>query len=374
MSHPPKQGPEKPAAPSARKGKGAGGARPHDPPPPPEEGADMAADMAPPFTPFAPVPDGPPPGVQADLPLELPPELPLEPLDQPSPSLVPAPPNLPPMPLPVQTPPLSPALPLVPRRPPPPQPTPSKPRGAAPPVRVRPRSRPRPAGWPASLRMSDLPPGDRPRERMLQHGPATLSDAETLALVLGTGKRGLSALDLARSMLAEYGELRDLLRLGDAELLKVPGLGEAKIARLRASVELGRRYLTVPPQRGQALGNTSDVRTYLMQRFRDQPHEVFCCLFLDTRSRILAFEEMFQGSLDSAQVYIREVVRRAMDLNARSVIAVHNHPSGVPDPSGSDKRLTRRMSEALSLVDVRLSDHLIVGEGQVRSMAESGLM
>ena len=232
----------------------------------------------------------------------------------------------------------------------------------------------RPQGWPTALRMCDLQLGDRPRERMLQHGPATLSDAETLALVLGTGLRGLSALDLARSLLAEYGELRSLLRLGDAELLKVPGLGEAKIARLRASVELGRRYLTVPPQRGQALGNTSDVRTYLMQRFRDQPHEVFCCLFLDTRSRILAFEEMFQGSLDSAQVYIREVVRRAMDLNARSVIAVHNHPSGVADPSGSDKRLTRRMSEALSLVDVRLTDHLIVGEGQVRSMAESGLM
>jgi DNA repair protein RadC len=222
--------------------------------------------------------------------------------------------------------------------------------------------------------ISHWPLAERPREKLCAQGPASLSDAELLAIFLRTGVRGKTAVDLARELLREYGSLRALLEAERAQLCRSPGLGIAKYVQLQAVLELGRRHLRETLTRGAALGNPADTKNFLTAHLRDRPHEIFACLFLDTRHRVIAFEEMFRGTIDGASVHPREIVKRALAHNAAALILAHNHPSGVAEPSQSDQRLTQRLREALQLVDIRVIDHLVVGDGQIASFAELGLL
>jgi len=216
------------------------------------------------------------------------------------------------------------------------------------------------------------PVAERPREKLLARGARALSDAELLAVLLGSGCRGRSALDLARELLTCFGGLRELLESDRERLCAVSGLGPARFAGLKACLELGQRYLEARLHRTDALGCPGDTRRFLEARLRGYAHEVFACLFLDARNRVISFDEMFHGTIDGASVHPREVVRRALERNAAGLIVAHNHPSGVAEPSRADRALTRRLQEAVSLVDVRLLDHFVVGDGEVVSFAERG--
>ncbi len=224
------------------------------------------------------------------------------------------------------------------------------------------------------MAISDWPADERPREKLLARGPASLSDAELLAIFLRTGLPGLTAVDLARRLLADHGSLRRLLDADARRFCDSPGLGLAKYAQLQAVLEMVRRYLRETLQRGDALRNPADTRNYLTAQLRDRAYEVFACLFLDTRHRVIAFDEVFRGTIDGASVHPREIVKLALAHNAAALIFAHNHPSGIAEPSQADLRLTRRLREALQLVDIRVLDHLIVGDGAVLSFAEQGLL
>lgn len=224
------------------------------------------------------------------------------------------------------------------------------------------------------MRIADWPQAERPRERLLEHGPAGLSDAELLAILLRTGSRGRSALDLARGLISDFGGLRGLLESDRESLCSRPGLGPAKYAQVQAALELARRHLKSNLSRGQALTSPEMTRKYLASELRHRPHEVFCALMLDTRHRVISFEELFTGTIDSAHVHPRVVVERALARRAAAVIVAHNHPSGVAEPSQADLAITRRLRDALGLVDIRLLDHFIVGDGEVVSLAERGLV
>jgi DNA repair protein RadC len=224
------------------------------------------------------------------------------------------------------------------------------------------------------MAITDWPARERPREKLLARGPAALSDAELLAIFLRTGVAGQTAVDVARELLGRFGSLRRLLAADTREFCAAPGLGEAKYTQLQAVLEMGRRYLGERLERGQALGSPTDARDYLRVRLQDRHHEVFCCLYLDNRHRVLAFEELFTGTIDGAAVHPREVVKRTLEHNAAAIIFAHNHPSGVAEPSRADELLTRRLRDALSMIDVRVLDHLVVGEGDVVSFSERGLL
>ncbi len=222
--------------------------------------------------------------------------------------------------------------------------------------------------------ITDWPIGERPRERLLKQGAASLSDAELLAIFLRTGIPGRTAVDLARDLLQESGGLRQLLALELQPFCQKPGLGEAKYAQLQAVLEMGRRHLFQYLEREEELTSPQAVRHYLTARLRHQHREVFCCLFLDNRHRVIRCEDLFQGTIDGASVYPREVLKRALALNAAAVIFAHNHPSGRAEPSSADQRLTQRLVKALELVDIRVLDHMVVGEAGVVSFAERGLL
>ncbi len=224
------------------------------------------------------------------------------------------------------------------------------------------------------MAIKDWPVDERPREKLLGRGASVLSDAELLALFVRTGVVGTNAVDLARRLLQRYGGLRALLNAGRSELCAENGIGAAKYALLQAAVEIGRRYLGESIQRGEPLTSPLAARTYLHACLRDRPHEVFCCLYLDAKHRILQFEELFRGTIDGAAVYPREVVKAALARNAAAVIVAHNHPSGVAEPSAADTALTRRLKDALALVEVRLLDHIVVGDGATVSLSERGLI
>ena len=224
------------------------------------------------------------------------------------------------------------------------------------------------------MAITDWPEAERPREKLLVRGAQALSDAELLAIFLRTGVTGKSAVDLARELLDRFGGLRKLLTAEREVLCEAPGLGRAKFAQLQAVLEMARRHLGEKLARGAALNSTADTKQFLQACLRDRPHEVFCCLFLDNRHRVLAFEELFHGTLNGTAVYPREIVKRAMAHNAAAVILVHNHPSGAAEPSRADELLTARLKEALGLVDVRVLDHVVVGDGEMASFSERGLL
>jgi DNA repair protein RadC len=220
----------------------------------------------------------------------------------------------------------------------------------------------------------DWPAAEKPREKLLALGPGALTEAELIALLLRHGHRGASALELARSLLARFGSLRGLLSAPREDVCRHPGIGAARWAELQAALELVRRHHLERLRFGPALTSPRAARDFLIARLRDRDHEVFCCLFLDTRHRLLGFDELFRGTLDGASVHPREVVKTALARNAAAVILAHNHPSGVAEPSQADEIITTRLRDALALVDIRLLDHLIVGDGTCASLAERGLV
>ena len=224
------------------------------------------------------------------------------------------------------------------------------------------------------MSIRNWPAAERPREKLLEHGSASLSDAELLAIFLRTGVSGKSAVDLARHLLTEFGSLRALLEADLGAFSRQLGLGPAKFTQLQAVLEMGRRHLAERLCPDSALESPQAVRDYLKSLLRHEPHEVFGCLFMDSKHRMLAFEVLFRGSIDSASVYPRQVVKRALAHNAAAVIFCHNHPSGNSEPSQADRTLTQRLTEALDLIEVRVLDHFIVGEGEPLSMAEHGWM
>ncbi len=222
------------------------------------------------------------------------------------------------------------------------------------------------------MAIRDWPVDERPREKLLQRGCFALSDAELLAIFLRTGVAGKSAVDLARELLVEYGSLRALLAADRHRFCSSPGLGPAKYVQLQAVLEMGRRHLQESLQREDVLTSPDATRDYLRSRLRGYPYEVFACLFLDSRHRVIEYEELFRGTIDGATVHPREVIRRALAHNAAALILAHNHPSGVAEPSDADRRITRQIREALQLVDVRVLDHIVIGDGEMRSLAEMG--
>jgi DNA repair protein RadC len=223
--------------------------------------------------------------------------------------------------------------------------------------------------------ISAWPPGERPRERLLDRGAQALSDAELLALVLGTGCQGANALDVARQLLQHFGgSLRRLLSADAPTLLGLRGLGPARYATLMSALELSRRHYREALRAGPALNAPANTRQFLTAQLRDRPYEVFCCLHLDNRHRLIHFEEVFRGTIDGASVHPREVVRQALQYNAAALIFAHNHPSGVAEASQADELITRRLRDALALVDIRVLDHLIVGDNSCLSFAERGLL
>jgi DNA repair protein RadC len=213
-----------------------------------------------------------------------------------------------------------------------------------------------------------------PREKMALLGIAKLSDIELLALLLRTGVGSTPVLDFAGLLLRHFGGLRGLLQADPEVLQKQKGLGPVKSAQLCAVLELSRRQLSESLVRGKPLESPAATEQYLTSELRDQPHEVFACLFLDTRHRVIAFEELFHGTIDGATVYPRVVAEKALGHGASALIVAHNHPSGISEPSLADQAITKRLKEALALLDIRLLDHFVIGDGTPVSMAARGLM
>jgi DNA repair protein RadC len=224
------------------------------------------------------------------------------------------------------------------------------------------------------MSIKELPAAARPREKLLAQGAAALADAELLALLLRTGFKGRGVLQLAEGVLAHFGGFAGLLHAAPEDFKPIKGLGPAKRAELAAVVEMARRSLSQRLRDTPVFESPESVKQYLQLQLGALPHEVFAVLFLDSQHRLLTLDEMFRGTLNQTSVYPREVVRRAMALNAGAVILAHNHPSGLAEPSRADEFLTQTLKAALALVDVRVLDHLVVGRGAVVSFAERGLL
>jgi DNA repair protein RadC len=222
--------------------------------------------------------------------------------------------------------------------------------------------------------LKDIPADARPREKLLASGAASLADAELVALLLRTGFKGTSVLQLAQNTLDVFGGVQGLLHAQAADLKRVKGLGPAKRAEIAAVIELARRALAQELAHRPVLDAPDRVKSYLQLQLGARGFEVFAVLFLDAKMRLLKFEEMFRGTLSQTSVYPREVVKRALEVGAASVVFAHNHPSGVAQPSRADEYLTQTLISALKLVDVRVLDHFVVGENEVISFAERGLL
>jgi DNA repair protein RadC len=220
--------------------------------------------------------------------------------------------------------------------------------------------------------IKDWPEGEGPRDKLLQKGAGQLSDAELLAVLLRNGLAGLNAVDLARSLISEFGGLRNLLCASRNQVCRLPGVGPVKYAQLQAAAELARRVAQENLQRGQVLTNPDLTRDYLMRQLADRSYEVFAVLLLDSQHRVIQFVELFRGTIDSASVYPREVVSLVLEKKAAAVIVCHNHPSGIAEPSQADRRITERLKNALATIDVSLLDHMVVGDREIVSFAERG--
>ena len=224
------------------------------------------------------------------------------------------------------------------------------------------------------MAISDWPESERPRERLLKNGAENLSDAELLAIFLRTGTVGKSAVDLARELLLRFKGLTGLFAADQGSFCKVPGMGPAKYAQLQAVLEMARRALGETLRRGDVLNSPKSVRDYLRLSLQGKKHEIFVAIFLDPQNRTIADEELFKGTLTQTSVFPREVVKRALHHNAAAVIFAHNHPSGSAEPSHADEILTQALKQALALVDVKVLDHFIIGDGLAMSFAERGLI
>lgn len=224
------------------------------------------------------------------------------------------------------------------------------------------------------MTITDWPEAERPRERLLAGEAAGLSDAELLAVVLQTGIAGRTALDIGRDLLARFEGLDGVMAAPREALCEVPGMGLSKVARLEALRELGLRLLAARQAARDVLTSSSATREYLRMRYRHCQREIFSCLFLSNQHHIVKIEELFQGTIDGAAVYPREVVKRCLAHNAAAVIFAHNHPSGVAEPSQADIAITARLRQALETIEVRVLDHLVIGADTVVSLAERDLL
>ncbi len=224
------------------------------------------------------------------------------------------------------------------------------------------------------MAITDWPEDERPRERLLRSGAGALTDAELLAIFLRVGVRGQSAVDLARALLQHFGSLNRLFSAERTEFASILGVGDAKYAQIQAVFEMGRRALKEDLAEPTSLSSPQAVKDYLRLSLGNLQHEVFVVLFMDARNRLLAADQMFQGTLTQTSVYPREVVKRALTHNAAAVILAHNHPSGASEPSQADRYLTESLKQALALVDVQVLDHIIVAGRSAHSFAERGLL
>ncbi|HEY5992961.1 MAG TPA: DNA repair protein RadC [Gallionellaceae bacterium] len=224
------------------------------------------------------------------------------------------------------------------------------------------------------MAITDWPEGERPREKLLQRGASSLSDAELLAIFLRTGVVGKSAVDLARELITRFGNLTQLFAASEPDFCAMHGMGQAKYVQLQAVLEMARRALHEEMKTGDALNSPHSVRDYLRLLLRGRMQEVFMGIFLDAQHRVIASEELFHGTLTQTSVYPREVVKRALHHNAAAMIFAHNHPSGVTEPSHADKLLTNTLIQSLALVEVKVLDHFIVAGTGCLSFAENGLI
>jgi len=224
------------------------------------------------------------------------------------------------------------------------------------------------------MSIKDWSAQDRPREKLLQRGSTSLTDAELLAIFLRTGSPGKSAVDLARELLTDFGSLNALLGADQQRFCQGKGLGEATYVQLQAVLEMSRRHFKETLQRGDVLTSPEITRCYLSAQLRGYSYEVFACLFLDNQHRVIQLDELFRGTIDGASVHPREVAKQALRHNAAAVIFAHNHPSGISEPSQADKHITEKLKQVLALFDIRVLDHFIIGDGEPYSFAENGLL
>jgi DNA repair protein RadC len=224
------------------------------------------------------------------------------------------------------------------------------------------------------MAIRDWPEDERPREKLLARGPAALSDAELLAILLRIGVKGKSAVDLGRELIQRFGGLNQLFAASEAVLSEAPGMGPAKYVQFQAILEIARRVLVEDMKRGDLLSSPQAVRDYLRLYFQKHQREAFVVIFLDTQHRVVTVEELFAGTLHQTSVHPREIVKRALTLNASAAVFAHNHPSGIAEPSASDRHLTQVLKDALAVVEVRVLDHFVVGDGVPYSFAEHGLL
>lgn len=220
--------------------------------------------------------------------------------------------------------------------------------------------------------LKDWPEQERPREKLLQHGSTALSDAELLAIFLRTGCKGINVVCLARQLLSEFGSLHTLFAASEQQFCSGKGLGQAKYVQLQAVLEMSRRYLLEPIKNGEPLSSASQTKDFLMAKMQNYPYEVFAALLLDSQHRIICFHEFFFGSINSAAVHPRVIAQKVLTSNAAAIILVHNHPSGDPTASISDKKITEKIVSAMHLIDVQVLDHFIIGHGKSTSFAENG--
>lgn len=224
------------------------------------------------------------------------------------------------------------------------------------------------------MTINTWPLAERPREKLLNFGAKYLTDAELLAIFIHTGIRGKTALDLARDLLNDFGDLKKLLNASPSTFYQKPGMGKAKFALFKAALELGRRFSEENLEKGETITNSDVTKRFLLGRLSHYPHEVFACLFLNTQNQVLGFEELFHGTLHEANIYPREVIKRCLEHNAAKIILAHNHPSGNPAPSQADAEITRLLKESLALIDIQVIDHIVVGNKESISFAEVGLL
>jgi DNA repair protein RadC len=222
------------------------------------------------------------------------------------------------------------------------------------------------------VKIKDWPNQERPREKLLQKGTSALSDAELLAIFLRTGCKGVDVVTLARQLINDFGSLHALFAASESDFCEKKGLGQAKYVQLQAVLEMSRRYLQEPLKKGQPLTSATQTKTFLIAQMHDLPYEVFAALLLDTQHRIIRFHEFFFGSIDCATVHPRIIAQKVLSENAAAIILVHNHPSGDPTASDADKKITKKITSAMQLIDVRVLDHFIVGGNKCTSFAEKG--
>lgn len=224
------------------------------------------------------------------------------------------------------------------------------------------------------MAITDWPASERPREKLIELGASALSDAELLAIFLRVGVVGKSAVDLARDLLKQFGSLNGVYAANEKAISQIHGMGKSKYVQMQAAFEMSRRALSEQMKEKDVLSSPEQVRDYLILKLANYLHEAFLVLFLDVQNRLIATEEMFNGTLTETSVYPREVVKRALHYNAGSVMFAHNHPSGIAKQSKADEMITQQLKKALALIDVRVLDHFIVAGNQTLSFVELGLL